>query len=381
MRRILVAGLAVGVPLNRVYAGSPGLRRPACPRSSAPFPWGAYAAGFVLLWPHARPLLSWLAPPGRMALTNYLMHSRAGDRHFLRHRFRPGRSPLASRILRHRRRHLSRPDRDIASVAGAVRAGANGTALAPRHHGPRSERGARGSRQAGPGACGTWPGRRLPAGAAAIGGVPASSASRRSRLIGSRLLPAGARLPWRMVIPGRLCGRTIPGRRSSIRPTCGGRSRATTPPSSARSLRPPARRIGAVGMLSETIFTNLSGADMQALNAWLRTLPEGGLPDHPRPVFGPEGRSHRARRALKSTATGARSSGDCPTQPGRAARVGALHDQGDVSECHGLDLLGRQGPRAGNAASQPDRGRRLVPRAVRVPAAHGGCRGAAAGSA
>ena len=79
MWRILVAGLAVGVPLNWIYAGSPGLSQASVPAVLGTVPMGlAYAAGFVLLWPHARPLLSWLAPPGRMALTNYLMHSLLG---------------------------------------------------------------------------------------------------------------------------------------------------------------------------------------------------------------------------------------------------------------------------------------------------------------
>jgi uncharacterized protein len=38
----------------------------------------AYAAGFVLAWPHARPMLRHLVPVGRMALTNYLAQSVLG---------------------------------------------------------------------------------------------------------------------------------------------------------------------------------------------------------------------------------------------------------------------------------------------------------------
>ncbi len=79
MRWILVAGLAVGVPLNWVYAGTPGLSQASVPAILGTVPMAlAYAAGFVLLWPHARPFLSRLGPPGRKALTNYLMHALRG---------------------------------------------------------------------------------------------------------------------------------------------------------------------------------------------------------------------------------------------------------------------------------------------------------------
>ena len=38
----------------------------------------AYAAGFVLAWPHASRWLGVFVAPGRMALTNYLTHSVLG---------------------------------------------------------------------------------------------------------------------------------------------------------------------------------------------------------------------------------------------------------------------------------------------------------------
>lgn len=79
MKGTLVVGLAVGVPLNWIYASSANLSQASIPAILGTVPLAlAYGAGFVLLWPHARPLLSWLAAPGRMALTNYLMQSLLG---------------------------------------------------------------------------------------------------------------------------------------------------------------------------------------------------------------------------------------------------------------------------------------------------------------
>jgi uncharacterized membrane protein YeiB len=50
-----------------------------CPSLIGTVPFAlAYAAGFVLLWPRARPVLRHFAPVGRMALTNYLAHSLVG---------------------------------------------------------------------------------------------------------------------------------------------------------------------------------------------------------------------------------------------------------------------------------------------------------------
>jgi cytochrome c553 len=96
------------------------------------------------------------------------------------------------------------------------------------------------------------------------------------------------------------------------------------------------------------IFTHLSEADMRALIAYLRAQPATGEA-HPLPVFGPEGRRQIA-------------SGDWKPAPeevrlGRSIASPALgggHEQArymiraTCSECHGLDLRGRQereGPR------------------------------------
>ena len=79
MVRTLVAGLAIGVPLSWLYAAAPGLSQASIPSTLGTVPLAlAYGAAFVLVWPHARPLLAWLAPAGRMALTNYLTHSLLG---------------------------------------------------------------------------------------------------------------------------------------------------------------------------------------------------------------------------------------------------------------------------------------------------------------
>jgi uncharacterized protein len=79
IRMVLVAGLAIGVPLNLLYALTPGANQTSLPAILGTVPLAlAYAAGFVLLWDRARPVLRLLAWPGRMALTNYLMHSLLG---------------------------------------------------------------------------------------------------------------------------------------------------------------------------------------------------------------------------------------------------------------------------------------------------------------
>lgn len=75
----LAAGLAVGVPLSWLYATTQGLSQASIPSTLGTVPLAlAYGAAFVLVWPHARPLLARLAPAGRMALTNYLTHSLLG---------------------------------------------------------------------------------------------------------------------------------------------------------------------------------------------------------------------------------------------------------------------------------------------------------------
>jgi uncharacterized protein len=75
----LIAGLAIGLPFSIWYASLPGSDQAhlSAVLGTAPLAL-AYAAGFVLLWPKARPVLCHLAPVGRMALTNYLSHSVLG---------------------------------------------------------------------------------------------------------------------------------------------------------------------------------------------------------------------------------------------------------------------------------------------------------------
>jgi uncharacterized protein len=79
LRRVLVIGLAIGVPAGGVYAFRPGLGQEDWPSIIGTVPLAlAYAAAFVLAWDRARPVLRHLAPVGRMALTNYLTHSILG---------------------------------------------------------------------------------------------------------------------------------------------------------------------------------------------------------------------------------------------------------------------------------------------------------------
>lgn len=90
LRRLCLWGLGLGLPLNAVYATlfmSQGLSRmePSWPlvvatgsqAAGAPLLALGYAAGLALLWmqPVRQPRLRLLAPPGRMALTNYLLQS------------------------------------------------------------------------------------------------------------------------------------------------------------------------------------------------------------------------------------------------------------------------------------------------------------------
>lgn len=88
LRRIALAGLAVGLPANLVLAWMGGL--PFFELSAQGFaatglyavgvvPLGlAYAAAFALMWERGRLVLKIFKPVGRMALTNYLMQSVAG---------------------------------------------------------------------------------------------------------------------------------------------------------------------------------------------------------------------------------------------------------------------------------------------------------------
>lgn len=76
---VLLAGLLVGLPCSLVFALRPGQGQADWPSLVGTVPLAlAYAAGFVLLWNRARPILAHFAPVGRMALTNYLSHSILG---------------------------------------------------------------------------------------------------------------------------------------------------------------------------------------------------------------------------------------------------------------------------------------------------------------
>jgi uncharacterized protein len=82
-RRLLIRtfwlGLLIGVPFSVAYALTEGAAQDHWSSILGTVPLAlAYAAGFVLLWPKARGLLRHLVPVGRMALTNYLMHSLVG---------------------------------------------------------------------------------------------------------------------------------------------------------------------------------------------------------------------------------------------------------------------------------------------------------------
>lgn len=79
LRRVLLLGLAVGLPASAVYAAFRGQDQADWPSLIGTVPLAlAYASGFVLLWRSAHPVLRHLAPVGRMALTNYLTQSILG---------------------------------------------------------------------------------------------------------------------------------------------------------------------------------------------------------------------------------------------------------------------------------------------------------------
>lgn len=79
LRRVIVIGLAVGLPPSIIYATAPGLGQADWPSLFGTVPLAlAFAAGFVLVWRSTYPVLRHLAPVGRMALTNYLTHSIVG---------------------------------------------------------------------------------------------------------------------------------------------------------------------------------------------------------------------------------------------------------------------------------------------------------------
>lgn len=79
LRRVLLAGLAIGLPASAAYALMPGEGQAHWSSLIGTVPLAlAYAAAFVLAWPWARPVLRHFGPVGRMALTNYLTHSVIG---------------------------------------------------------------------------------------------------------------------------------------------------------------------------------------------------------------------------------------------------------------------------------------------------------------
>lgn len=84
IRRVFLVGMAVGLPLSIGYAwssicGHPwGIVAHTLLYTSSVYPLGfAYAAGMALLFFRRQHLWLWkaMAMPGKMALTNYLMHS------------------------------------------------------------------------------------------------------------------------------------------------------------------------------------------------------------------------------------------------------------------------------------------------------------------
>ena len=84
LRRVAIAGFAIGIPANIAYAFTGGLEQDDARRvfeatifyALGVVPLGlAYAASFALLWPRAPSVLRPFAAPGRMALTNYLCHT------------------------------------------------------------------------------------------------------------------------------------------------------------------------------------------------------------------------------------------------------------------------------------------------------------------
>ncbi|HEY0116862.1 MAG TPA: DUF418 domain-containing protein [Allosphingosinicella sp.] len=75
----LAGGLAVGLPFSLAYALTADATQTSLSSMLGTVPLAlAFGAGFVLVWPRAKGMLGLLAYPGRMALTNYLMHSLLG---------------------------------------------------------------------------------------------------------------------------------------------------------------------------------------------------------------------------------------------------------------------------------------------------------------
>ena len=76
LKRVLVAGLLVGVPASLVYASTDGAGQTHWSSLIGTVPMAlGYAAAFLLAWPRAQRLLGLFADAGRMPLTNYLAQS------------------------------------------------------------------------------------------------------------------------------------------------------------------------------------------------------------------------------------------------------------------------------------------------------------------
>lgn len=76
---VLIVGLVVGLPATVIYAQMPPHSQQTWSSLIGTAPMGlAYGAAFLLAWPHASRVLGVMVPVGRMALTNYLMHSVIG---------------------------------------------------------------------------------------------------------------------------------------------------------------------------------------------------------------------------------------------------------------------------------------------------------------
>lgn len=74
--RVFLVSALIGIPATVAYALQPGILQSDWRSLVGTVPLAlAYAAGFALAWPHAKRMLSLLAAPGRMALTNYLSQS------------------------------------------------------------------------------------------------------------------------------------------------------------------------------------------------------------------------------------------------------------------------------------------------------------------
>lgn len=76
LKRVLLLGLAIGVPASIAYALLPKQGQSDWPSLVGTMPMAlAYAAAFALAWPQASRWLGAFTAPGRMALTNYLTQS------------------------------------------------------------------------------------------------------------------------------------------------------------------------------------------------------------------------------------------------------------------------------------------------------------------